>query len=50
LLKSLNPPETEIDNKWFALAKKRLEDINSAKVKLVNGEEVFQKIKKRFTE
>jgi hypothetical protein len=50
LLKSLNPPEAEIDNKWFALAKQRLDDINSSKVKPINGEDVFQKIKKRFTE
>ena len=50
LLKSLNPPETEIDKEWTSLAKLRLDEIRSSKVKTVKGEEVFKKIWKRFSE
>jgi hypothetical protein len=50
LLKSLNAPETEIDKEWFALAELRLEEIRSGKIKPVNGEEVFRKIWKKFSE
>ena len=49
LLKSLNPPESEIDKKWAALAKRRLEQLRSGEVQPVPGEEVFQKIWNRFS-
>jgi hypothetical protein len=50
LLKSLNPPETETDKKWLAVAKSRLEELRSNNVKTVNGEEVFKNIWKKFEE
>jgi Putative addiction module component len=50
LLKSLNPPETEIDNKWIAVAKTRLAELRTSKAEGVNGEEVFKKIWKKFSE
>ncbi|MDP2983198.1 MAG: addiction module protein [Candidatus Latescibacter sp.] len=49
LLKSLNPPESEIDKKWAAVAKRRLEQLRSGEVQPVPGEEVFQKIWNRFS-
>ncbi|MBI1748242.1 MAG: addiction module protein [Acidobacteria bacterium] len=49
LLKSLNPPELEIDKKWAAVAKRRLEEIRSGKVEAVPGEEVFKRIWNRFS-
>jgi putative addiction module component (TIGR02574 family) len=49
LLKSLNPPESEIDKKWAAVAKKRLEQLRSGEVQPVPGEEVFQRIWNRFS-
>ncbi|MFZ2957615.1 MAG: addiction module protein [Candidatus Ozemobacteraceae bacterium] len=49
LLKSLNPPESEIDKKWAAVAKRRLEEMRSGKVKGIPGEEVFQRIRNRFS-
>jgi len=40
----------EIDKKWAALAKQRLGELRSGKVKAVPGEEVFRKIWNRFSE
>ena len=48
LLRSLNPPDPEIDRKWAAVAKRRLEDLRSGRVKPVPGEEIFAKIRQRF--
>lgn len=47
-LRSLNPPESGIDKKWAAVARKRLEEIRSGTVPAVPGEQVFAKIWKRF--
>ncbi len=44
LLKSLNPPDKEIDKKWAVVAKRRLEELRSNKAKAVPGEEVFERI------
>lgn len=49
LLKSLNPPESEIDKKWAAVAKRRLEELRAGKVKAVPGEEVFKRILNRLS-
>ncbi|MFQ5650999.1 MAG: addiction module protein, partial [bacterium] len=43
LLRSLNPPESEIDKKWTAVAKQRLKELRSGEVTAVPGEEVFKK-------
>jgi putative addiction module component (TIGR02574 family) len=48
LLRSLNPPDPEIDRKWAAVAKRRLEELRSGRVKPIPGEEVFAKIRQRF--
>jgi putative addiction module component (TIGR02574 family) len=50
LLRSLNPPESEIDKKWAIVARRRLEEIRSGAVAAVPGEQVFEKIWKRFEE
>jgi putative addiction module component (TIGR02574 family) len=44
LLKTLNPPETEIDKKLAAVARRRLEELRSGSVKAVPGDQVFEKI------
>lgn len=49
LLKSLNPPETDIDKKWAQVAKRRLLELRSGSVKTVPGAEVFNKIWKSFS-
>ena len=48
LLRSLNPPDPEIDRQWVAVAKRRLEELRSGRVKPVPGEAVFAKIRQRF--
>ncbi len=48
LLKSLNQPESEIDNQWSKIAAKRLEELRMGKVKAIDGDKVFNKIWKRF--
>jgi putative addiction module component (TIGR02574 family) len=49
LLKSINPPELDIDKKWLAVAKKRLAELRSGKVEAIPGDEVFKKVWKRFS-
>jgi putative addiction module component (TIGR02574 family) len=48
ILRSLNPPESDIDRKWAQVAQRRLEELRSGKVKPVPGEEVFAMVWKRF--
>lgn len=48
LFRSLNPPDLEIDKKWASVAKRRLEELRSGRVKPIPGEEVFAKIRQRF--
>jgi putative addiction module component (TIGR02574 family) len=48
LLKSLNPSQAEIDKLWSLEAEKRVADIDSGKVQLIPGEEVFKKIRKKL--
>ena len=49
ILKSLNPPESIIDRKWANIAKKRISELRSGQVQAVPGDEVFNKIWKRFS-
>jgi len=48
LLKSMNPAQEEIDKLWAIEAEKRVAEIDSGKVKLIPGDEVFDKIRKRL--
>ena len=48
ILRSLNAPETDIDRKWAKVARRRLAELRSGKVKPVPGEEVFARIWKRL--
>ncbi len=49
VLKSLNPVDQEIEKKWIEVAEKRLDELKSGEVKGISGEEVFEKIQKRFS-
>lgn len=49
VLKSLNVPSSDIDKKWASLAKERLFDLKSGKVKGRDGEEVFNNIWDRLS-
>ncbi len=48
LLRSLNQPESEIDKKWAAVANRRLAELRAGSVEAVPGQEVFERIWKRF--
>lgn len=48
LLRSLNPPESEIDKRWAAVARKRLEAVREGSVQAIPGDQVFEKIWKRY--
>ncbi|MBU2511933.1 addiction module protein [bacterium] len=49
ILKSMNPPEAEIDKKWIQTAKQRLSELRSGKINSVPGDEVFNNIWKRYS-
>ncbi len=44
LLRSLNPPESKIDEKWASVAQERLKEVRSGAVKTVPGEDVFAEV------
>lgn len=48
LLRSLNMPDSSIDAKWAEVARRRLEELRSGKVKPIPGADVFDKALKRF--
>lgn len=48
LLKSLNPIEASIDEKWAEVAESRLEELDSGRVNPVPGDDVFRKIRSRL--
>lgn len=48
LLRTLNPPDAEIDKEWLSVAKRRLAELRSGRVNSVPGNELFSKIRKRF--
>jgi len=50
LLRTLNPPNLKVDRKWIELAKRRLTELRSGRVKPVPGDMVFAKIRKQFDE
>ena len=49
LLRSLNPPNAEIDRQWAAVAKRRLAELRSGSVKPVPGDAVFAKVRQRLS-
>ena len=50
LLRSLNMPDATIDAKWAEVARERLQELRSGKVKPIPGDEVFSEILGRFSE
>jgi putative addiction module component (TIGR02574 family) len=48
LLRSLNMPDTTIDAKWAEVARRRLQELRSGKVKPIPGDEVFAKVLERL--
>ena len=48
ILQSISPPNSSIDTLWIEEVNKRKADIETGKVSLVDGNEVFQKISQRL--
>lgn len=48
LQRSLNAPESAVDKEWVAVAKTRLSELRSGKVKPVPGAAVFDSVRKRL--
>ena len=48
LLRTLNPLSAEIDIEWVKVAKRRLAELRSGRVKAIPGDDVFAKIRERF--
>lgn len=48
LLKTLNTPDADIEKEWIRVAKERLAELRSGKMKAVPGDEVFSMIRQRF--
>jgi putative addiction module component (TIGR02574 family) len=49
ILKSLNPSESDIDKKWAAVAKRRLQELRSGEIEAIPGDEVFKRIWQRLS-
>lgn len=49
LLRTLNQPEAEIDAEWTSVAQRRISEMRSGKVKPVAGQEVFDRIRNKFS-
>lgn len=48
LLRSLNMPDAAIDANWTEVARRRLQELRSGRVKPIPGDEVFSEVLKRF--
>ena len=48
ILRTLNPPNPDIDKEWVAVAKRRLAELRSGHVRPVPGDHVFARIRERF--
>ena len=50
ILRSLNPPEEDIDSQWVVEAERRLEEVHIGRVEAIPGDQVFARIRKRSAE
>jgi putative addiction module component (TIGR02574 family) len=48
LLRTLNPPDADIDRKWAEVAKRRLAELRSGRVTPLSGDEVLARARERF--
>jgi putative addiction module component (TIGR02574 family) len=48
LLKTLSPPDPDIDRQWASEATRRLEELRSGKVTAIPAEGVLEKARKRL--
>ena len=48
LLRTLNAPNSEIDQRWAEVAMRRLEELRSGSVQSIPGEQVLARVRERF--
>jgi putative addiction module component (TIGR02574 family) len=48
ILRTLNPSNPDIDKEWVGVAKRRLAELRSGRVRPVPGDHVFARIRERF--
>ena len=48
LLRTLNPPDLKVDEKWIKEATLRLKELRSGNAKSIPGDHVFEKVMKRY--
>jgi len=48
LLLSMNAPDQEATSAWLALARRRLAELRDGSVAPVPGEQIFERIRKRY--
>lgn len=48
LLRTLNPPDFEVDRKWAEVAKRRLAELRSGRATPLPGDEVLARARQRF--
>jgi putative addiction module component (TIGR02574 family) len=48
ILRTLNHPNPEIDKEWTTVARRRLDELRSRRIRPIPGDQVFAKIKERF--
>lgn len=48
LLQTLNPVDDSNTAAWLAVAHRRLDDLDSGRVKAIPGDEVFERVRHRF--
>jgi putative addiction module component (TIGR02574 family) len=48
LLESISPSKKEIDEAWKDEVERRIDEVDSGKVKLITGDEVFARMRKRY--
>lgn len=49
LLRTLNPLDSEIEKEWVKVAKRRLDELRSGRVRAIPGDEVFANIREHFS-
>ena len=50
LIKSFNPAQDDIDKLWAIEAEKRISEVESGQVQLIDGEKVFADLRKRLNQ
>jgi len=48
LLQTLNPVDESVAAAWLATARRRLDDLDSDRVKAVPGDKVFENVRRHF--